>query len=180
MKDNVIAVLMLLIGIVGLTNIIFFLATRELQPPILPKKVVEVVEEECISMSDPSLIALARIISSERVPRSFRDMLAIGTVVLNRVESEKYPDSIMGVISQRKQFHGFQSRLYKKVPDSASMQAAESILSGYRSFGKDVVYYLNKNTATNVKFIAYINTLDFVVQHRQAGTNYSHSYFRKR
>jgi hypothetical protein len=177
MKDNVIAVLMLLIGIVGLTNIILFLATRELPQPILP---IKVVEEECISMSDPSLIALAKIISSERVPRSFRDMLAIGTVVLNRVESEEYPSSIMGVISQRKQFHGYQSRLYKKVPDSASIQAAELVLSGYRSFGNDVVYYLNQNTATNARFIAYVNTLDFVIQHRQVGTNYSHSYFRKR
>jgi len=178
MKDNIIAVLMLLIGIVGLINILLFLATRELPVPIPPKEVVE-VEEECVSMSDPSLTDLARIIASERVPRSFRDMLAIGTVILNRVESDEYPDSITSVISQPKQFHGYKSRLYKKVPDSAAIQAAEAVLSGYRSFGKDVVYYLNLNTATNRNFIKYVKTLDLVVKHSQPGTNYSHSYFRK-
>jgi spore germination cell wall hydrolase CwlJ-like protein len=66
--------------------------------------------------------------------RSSRDgMVAVGSVVMNRVASESYPDTVCGVVAQRRQFApGVMSRRM----DSRSMpliqDAAASVLAGQR------------------------------------------------
>lgn len=66
--------------------------------------------------------------------RSSRDgMIAVGSVVMNRVASDAYPDTVCGVVAQRRQFApGVMSRRM----DSRSMplvrEAATSVLNGQR------------------------------------------------
>lgn len=66
--------------------------------------------------------------------RSSRDgMIAVGSVVMNRVESDKFPDSVCGVVGQKNQFAP--GVLTRKM-DSRSMpmvqEAAKSVLRGER------------------------------------------------
>lgn len=64
--------------------------------------------------------------------RSSRDgMVAVGSVVMNRVESNRYPDSVCGVVRQRGQFaSGIMSR---RMPEQRSVrEAAQSVLKGER------------------------------------------------
>ena len=66
--------------------------------------------------------------------RSSRDgMIAVGSVVMNRVESDKFPDSVCGVVGQKNQFAP--GVLTRKM-DSRSMpmvqEAARSVLRGER------------------------------------------------
>lgn len=66
--------------------------------------------------------------------RSSRDgLVAVGTVVMNRVNSEQYPDTICGVVGQKNQFApGVLSRKMnsKALPDV--MAAADAVLAGER------------------------------------------------
>jgi spore germination cell wall hydrolase CwlJ-like protein len=66
--------------------------------------------------------------------RSSRDgLIAVGTVVMNRVRSDKYPDTICGVVGQKNQFApGVLSRKMnsKALPDV--MAAADAVLKGER------------------------------------------------
>jgi spore germination cell wall hydrolase CwlJ-like protein len=66
--------------------------------------------------------------------RSSRDgLIAVGTVVTNRVKSDAYPDTICGVVGQKNQFApGVLSRKMnsKALPDV--MSAADAVLAGER------------------------------------------------
>lgn len=76
--------------------------------------------------------------------------LMVGTVVMNRVEDPRFPDTIAGVLTQKRQY----GRLYwtglvwadrANSPEEAhavkrAYACAEKILNGYRSFSEDVIW----------------------------------------
>lgn len=64
--------------------------------------------------------------------RSSRDgMVAVGSVVMNRVESGKYPNSVCGVVRQRGQFApGIMTKRMKEKTNVR--EAAQSVLRGER------------------------------------------------
>ncbi|GGO37507.1 cell wall hydrolase [Gemmobacter aquaticus] len=66
--------------------------------------------------------------------RSSRDgMVAVGTVVMNRVESGEYPTSVCGVVGQRNQFAPrIMSRKMNTKTAPQLREAAESVLQGER------------------------------------------------
>lgn len=64
--------------------------------------------------------------------RSSRDgLIAVGSVVMNRVESGKYPRSVCGVVGQKGQFApGIMTR--RMPPDAGVRKAATAVLRGER------------------------------------------------
>lgn len=81
---------------------------------------------------DKECLARAMFFESNRSSRD--GMVAVGTVVMNRLRSGKYGDSICGVVGQRGQFApGVMTRRMnsKALPDV--MEAAEAVLKGERS-----------------------------------------------
>ena len=65
------------------------------------------------------------------------DMVAVGTVVMNRVNDPKFPHSVCGVVGQRNQFAD--GALWKPMREGRSLALARSmadkVLSGYRHPG---------------------------------------------
>ena len=59
---------------------------------------------------------------------------------MNRVASDKYPDTIEGVIYQPGQYQCVTNSHINKEPSESSYEAAESILDGRRMFRSSVVY----------------------------------------
>ena len=99
-----------------------------------------------MSVSDEELYLLACIIDWEANSESYEGKLAVANVVLNRVRSSAYPNSISGVIYQRSQFSGvsdgagspsakFQSRINSGLRSQACMDAAVEALSGHNNIG---------------------------------------------
>src|SRR5204863_5760880 len=80
---------------------------------------------------------LARAIYFESVRSSDHGMLAVGTVVMNRVKSGKYPRTVCGVVGQPNQFAP--GALSKPMTDKRSRARAEKIagqvLAGKRHSG---------------------------------------------
>ncbi len=66
--------------------------------------------------------------------RSSRDgMIAVGSVVMNRVESGKYPRSVCGVVGQKNQFaRGIMSRRMNDRGVPMVREAAKSVMRGER------------------------------------------------
>lgn len=83
---------------------------------------------------------LARVIEAEAGGESDYHKLCVGTVVMNRVASDKYPDTIEGVIYQPGQYQCVTNSHINKEPSESSYKAAESILDGRRMFRSSVVY----------------------------------------
>lgn len=94
---------------------------------------------------------LSRIISAEAKGESLKGQIAVGNVVLNRVRSKSYPNTIYGVIFDRK--HGTQfspvsfGTIYQK-PTASAIIAAKICLEGY-SLSNDILFFMNPRIATN-------------------------------
>ena len=74
---------------------------------------------------------LSRLIFAESGGQTLQGQLAVGTVVMNRVKSDYFPDSILSVISQRNQFSTYRGgKLAKRTPSEKSVIAAKLILDG--------------------------------------------------
>jgi N-acetylmuramoyl-L-alanine amidase len=113
-------------------------------------KNTELISRMEVSRSD--IIQLARIIHGEARGESFTGKVAVGAVIINRVESNMFPDSIRGVILQKGQFSCLidgQANLY---PAESSINAAKAALSGYDPTYSSYYFY-NPEVATNLTWI---------------------------
>ena len=83
---------------------------------------------------------LARVIEAEAGGESDYHKLCVGTVVMNRVASDKYPNTLTEVIYQPGQYQCVTNSHINNEPSESSYEAAESILDGRRMFRSSVVY----------------------------------------
>lgn len=91
---------------------------------------------------------LARIISAEARGESYLGQVAVGAVVLNRVEHPSFPDTVSGVVYQNGAFSClYDGQFYEPITDSA-YSAARDALNGLDPSG-GAIYYYNPKTATN-------------------------------
>ena len=91
---------------------------------------------------------LARLISAEARGEPYTGQVAVGAVVLNRVESPAFPNSMSGVIYQSGAFSCLQDgQFWGTVTDSA-YKAARDALNGWDPSG-GAIYYFNPDTATS-------------------------------
>ena len=91
---------------------------------------------------------LARLIYGEARGESYTGQVAVGAVVMNRVKSSKFPNTISGVIYQSGAFDAVSDGQINMTPDSTARKAAQDAINGWDpSYG--AIYYFNPNTATN-------------------------------
>ena len=90
---------------------------------------------------------LARAIYGEARGEPYVGQVAVGAVILNRVKSSKFPNTIAGVIYQSGAFDAVSDGQINLTPDTAK-KAAQDALNGWDpSYG--AIYYFNPSTATN-------------------------------
>lgn len=87
---------------------------------------------------------LAHIISAESGGEPLEGQIAVGNVVLNRVESEDFPDSIPEVIfdcADAVQFEPVENGTIYREPSELSTEAARRVLDGENTIGKAMFFY---------------------------------------
>lgn len=91
---------------------------------------------------------LARIISAEARGETYLGQVAVGAVILNRVEHPSFPDTVSGVVYQNGAFSClYDGQFYEQITDSA-YSAARDALNGLDPSG-GAIYYYNPAVATN-------------------------------
>lgn len=91
---------------------------------------------------------LARIISAEARGESYIGQVAVGAVVLNRIEHPSFPDTVSGVVYQKGAFSClYDGQFYEAVADSA-YSAARDAINGLDPSG-GAIYYYNPAVATS-------------------------------
>ena len=91
---------------------------------------------------------LARLISAEARGESYTGQVAVGAVVLNRVEHPSFPDTIAGVIYQKGAFSCLDDGQFDQPVAESAYRAARDAMNGWDpSIG--AIYYYNPVTATN-------------------------------
>ena len=91
---------------------------------------------------------LARVISAEARGEPYSGQVAVGAVILNRVEHPSFPNTVAGVVYQPGAFTCMvDGQIDQPVADSA-YRAARDALNGADPSG-GAIYYFNPNTATS-------------------------------
>ena len=91
---------------------------------------------------------IAKAIYGEARGEPYAGQVAVGAVIMNRVRSSKFPNTIAGVIYQSGAFDAVSDGQINLNPDSTAKKAAQDALNGWDpSYG--AIYYFNPNTATN-------------------------------
>lgn len=91
---------------------------------------------------------LARLIHGEARGEPYVGMVAVGAVVLNRVRSSRFPNTIAGVIYQAGAFDAVADGQINLTPNEQSRRAARDALNGWDPTG-GCLYYYNPATATS-------------------------------
>ena len=100
------------------------------------------------STSDVQL--LARAINGEARGEPYEGQVAVGAVILNRVKSSKFPNTIAGVIYEPGAFTAVSDgQINVAISESSTVvKAARDALNGWDPSG-GALYYFNPATATN-------------------------------
>lgn len=114
------------------------------------------------SSSDVQL--LAKVISAEARGESYEGQVAVGAVVLNRVEHPSFPDSISGVVYQSGAFSCvYDSNWYEPVSET-SKKAAIDAINGWDPSGGAIYYY--NPSKTNDAFMHSRPIITVIGSHR--------------
>ena len=91
---------------------------------------------------------LAKLIYGEARGEPYNGQVAVGAVVMNRVKSSSFPNSISGVIYQSGAFTAVSDGQINLTPNDTARKAAQDAINGWDpSYG--AIYYFNPSTATN-------------------------------
>ena len=94
--------------------------------------------------TEEDLYWLSRIISAEARGESLTGQIAVGNVVLNRMASPKYPNTIYDVIFDRNggvQFEPVSNGTVHQPPTETSIQAAKLALKGVNVVGESMFFF---------------------------------------
>ncbi len=100
------------------------------------------------SYSDSDVALLARLIYGEARGESYVGQVAIGAVVMNRIKSPSFPNTMSGVIYQRYAFTAVDDGQINLTPNATAKKAALDAINGWDpTYG--AIYYYNPATATS-------------------------------
>lgn len=100
------------------------------------------------SVSSNDLYLLAKCVYAEARGESYTGQVAVAAVILNRVKSADFPNTIAGVIYQPWAFTAVNDGQINLEPNQTAYNAARDALNGWDpTYG--ALYYYNAKTATN-------------------------------
>jgi len=109
-----------------------------------------------IKYTASELDLLARLITAEAQGEPYNAQVAVGAVVVNRVKSSNFPNSISAVINQTAngyyQFTPVQNGMINKPAQASPLKAAVAALNGVDPTNKALFFY--DNTATSAWLLA--------------------------
>lgn len=98
--------------------------------------------------SNGDVYLLARLISAEARGEPYLGQVAVGAVVLNRIDHPSFPNSLSGVIYQSGAFSCLYDGQFNQPVSDSAYRAAREALAGSDPTG-GAIYYFNPATATS-------------------------------
>lgn len=100
-----------------------------------------------ISLTKEDVDLMAKVVFAESKGEPFSGKVAVASVILNRVISSNFPNSIEGVIKQRNAFSCVKNGVIDVVPNSDSYKAVIDALKG-NDPTSEALYFYNPKIAT--------------------------------
>ena len=100
------------------------------------------------STNSNDLNLLSRLVHGEARGEPYTGQVAVAAVVLNRVRSSSFPNTVSGVIYQKGAFDVVSDGQINLTPNDTAKKAAQDALNGWDPTN-GAIYYFNPATATN-------------------------------
>lgn len=97
---------------------------------------------------DHDVALLARVISAEARGEPYAGQVAVGAVILNRIEHPSFPSTLAGVVYQPGAFSCMDDGQIDQPVAESARRAAQEALNGSDPSG-GAIYYFNPSTATS-------------------------------
>jgi N-acetylmuramoyl-L-alanine amidase len=98
--------------------------------------------------SNSNVDLLARAISGEARGEPYEGQVAVGAVILNRVDNPNFPNTIAGVVYQKGAFDSVADGQINMTPTATARKAAQDALNGWDPSG-GCIYFYNPVTSTS-------------------------------
>ncbi|GIP54020.1 cell wall hydrolase [Paenibacillus vini] len=103
------------------------------------------------ALGEEELLLLQKIVMAEAEGEPYEGKVAVANVVLNRLRSANYPDTIKEVIYQKSQFSPVRNGRLKRVsPNEDTIHAVNEALNGRREVSDDTYYFLSLKLAKDL------------------------------
>jgi len=103
-------------------------ASQETYAPVEGIQMVEQMPLMVPEVDEEDLYWLSHAICGEAQCCSRECQIAVGSVVLNRVNSDRYPDTLEGVITQRHQYACYRDGNFRRTPTETNIEVARELL----------------------------------------------------
>ena len=125
-------------------------------------------DQSSIDNSGDMVDLLARLINGEARGEPYKGQVAVGAVVMNRVKSSEFPDTISGVIYQKGQFSCVTDGQFNKAIDEGSTvyKAAQEAINGSDPTNGCIFFYNPKTSKS--KWLYARTTVVTIGSHRFA------------
>lgn len=122
-------------------------------------------KQNSISISPADRDLLARLVHAEADGEPFAGQVEVANVVLNRVDSTQFPNSIPGVINQPGQFQAVSDGAINQAPDATNYKAVDEAIENRHNDGS--LYYYNPaiSTSDNCAWFATLQTVTVIGHH---------------
>ena len=114
--------------------------------------------------TENEIALLARIISAEARGEPYTGQVAVGAVVLNRIEHPSFPNTLAGVVYQPGAFSCLNDGQFDQPVADSAYKAAQDAINGWDPSG-GAIYYYNPKTATS-QWIFSRPVITTIGQHR--------------
>jgi N-acetylmuramoyl-L-alanine amidase len=102
-----------------------------------------------LSLLKEEIDLLARLVRAEAQTETIEGKIAVACVVLNRVESPQFPNTIKEVLYAPGQFQPVQNGEINKPADEESIQAVQAALTEQRQLAPGALFFYNPAIATS-------------------------------
>ena len=109
---------------------------------------------------------MARLVNAEAKGEPYKGKVAVATVVLNRVDSEKFPDSVTGVIQAKSQFSPVENGTIKEKASTEAKKAVNQAIALQKTGIKATFFY--NPAKTNDKWIKSLKVVSKIGNHNFA------------
>lgn len=97
--------------------------------------------KESYSRKTGDIELLARIIRAEAEAEPYTGQVAVGAVILNRIQDPNFPNTLAGVIYEPRAFESVSNGMVNRPPTESARKAANAALSGWDPSGGALFFF---------------------------------------
>ncbi len=147
-KEKALRALTIILAAVMFIPILLLFWAGQPEPKMVAGPGNQVQSSRGVSIGREDLILMARVIEGEAADEPYQGKVAVGAVIVNRMKSPDFPQSVAGVVFEPDAFEAVTNGQYTRPLTPESIRAAQEAMKGIDPTS-GALYYWNPAKATS-------------------------------